>query len=118
MTTKVRELYIADGKRIIVEVDISDDVVLSDMTNIIEDLPPGAEPTTSFSDLYIGMKLFQENIRNMVESVHASLKAANPDEWSVEMNIGFKGKATPIPYIASGELDGGIKITATWKKDK
>jgi hypothetical protein len=54
----------------------------------------------------------------MVESVHASLKAANPDEWSVEMNIGFKGKATPIPYIASGELDGGIKITATWKKDK
>jgi hypothetical protein len=46
------------------------------------------------------------------------VKAANPDEWSVEMNIGFKGKATPIPYIASGELDGGIKITATWKKDK
>lgn len=118
MATEVRELYISDDKRILIEVDISDDIVLPNMSDIVEDLPPGAEPTSSLSDLYIGMKLFQENIRNMAESVYASLKAANADEWSVEMNIGFKGKATPIPFIASGELEGGVKVTATWKKDK
>jgi hypothetical protein len=64
------------------------------------------------------MMLFQENITTMAESVYDSLKTLKPDAWGVEMYIGFKGRSTPIPFIASCELEGGVKVTVTWKKGK
>ena len=54
----------------------------------------------------------------MAESVHDALKDMSPDEWGVEMSIGFKGTSTPIPFIASGELEGGVKVSVTWKKEE
>lgn len=118
MTTEIRELYLTNDKRVFIEVEIADDARLPSVLAIPEDLPPGAEPTGILTDAFISMKLFQENVRNMAESVERSLQGLNADEWSVELSIGFTGKVTPIPYIASGELEGGIKVTATWKKDK
>ena len=116
MITEIRELQLPNGKRVFVEVEIVENVSASTFPSKMDDLPPGAEPTGILEDAIISMKLFQENITNMAESVYESLKELKPDEWKVEMNIGFKGKATPIPFIASGELEGGIKVTATWRK--
>jgi len=118
MTTAIRELKLTNGKSIFVEVEIRDDIDLPILSKQTDDLPPGAEAAGILGDAINSMNLFQENIRNMAESVYDSLKEMNPDEWTVEMNIGFKGKATPIPFIASGELDGGVKVTATWKREK
>lgn len=118
MKKEIQELKIENGKSIFVEMEIIDqDIVLNiNKTTQIQDMPPGAEPTGVFDDALIGAKLFKENIANVAESVYESLKDMQPDEWTVEMNIGFKGKVTPIPFIASSELDGGIKVKATWKK--
>lgn len=118
MSTEIRELQLPNGKRVFVEVDITKDIHLPGVSEQPGDLPPGAEPTGIVEDAVIGMKLFQENIKNMAECVYDSLKEMKPDEWTVEMNIGFKGKSTPIPFIAGGELGGGIKVSATWKKEK
>lgn len=38
-----------------------------------------------------------------------------PDEWSVEVNIGFKGEAG-IPFITKGEANGAVKVSLKWKK--
>ena len=46
-----------------------------------------------------------------------SLIKINHGEINEEMNIGFKGKGTPIPFITSGEVNGGVKVSATWKKE-
>lgn len=81
------------------------------------DLPPGAEPTGLFDDAIIGGRLLQETIANTAQSVYDSLQEMQPDEWSVELNIGFKGKATIIPILVSGEGNGSLKVTAKWKKD-
>ncbi|MCI0653192.1 MAG: hypothetical protein L0Y39_01755 [Methylococcaceae bacterium] len=58
----------------------------------------------------------QRNIKALAETVHASFQANQPEEWSLESNIGFKGKTSPIPVILSGEASGAIKVTATWRK--
>lgn len=118
MKTEIRKLQLPNGKCVFIEVEIVDDINIPKSSSAPNDLPPGAEPTGIVDDAIIGMKLFQENISNMAESVYDSLKDLKPDEWTVEMNIGFKGKATPIPFIATGELAGGVKVIATWKKEK
>ncbi len=119
MAKEIRELQMPNGKRVFVEVELTDvDMdISSNSSEQTGDLPPGAEPVGIIDDALIGMKLFQENIANMAETVYDSLKGLEPDECSVEMNIGFKGKGTAIPFIAGGEMQGGIKVTATWKKE-
>lgn len=118
MATEIRELRLSNEKRIFVEVEIAENNSITAFAPQVKDLPAGAEPAGMLDDALIGMKLFQENITNMAESVYNSLTELKPDEWSVEMNIGFKGKATPIPFIATGEMEGGIKVTVTWKKEQ
>lgn len=78
-------------------------------------LPEGAEFTSTSDDLIIGGKLLQESILNMATTANDSLKKLAPDEWSIELHYGFKGKAA-IPVILSGENQGGIKVTAKWVK--
>lgn len=80
------------------------------------DLPPGGEQTTSLSDAIIGGKLLQETIAGTAQSVLDSFKDMQPDEWSVEINIALKGKATIIPVLVSTSGEGSFKVTAKWKK--
>ncbi|MFM2057419.1 MAG: hypothetical protein RLY71_1804 [Pseudomonadota bacterium] len=54
-------------------------------------------------------------IRSVTGPVQAALQELPPDEWSVELNIGFKGEAG-IPCITKGEANASVKVTAKWKK--
>lgn len=118
MASEIQELHLQNGKSIFIEVQIAEDINLRNSPSDIDDLPPGAEPTGFKDGFAFTMFLFRENIRNMAETVHEALKDMSPDEWGVEMNIGFKGTATPIPFIASGELESGVKVSVTWKKEE
>lgn len=118
MSSEIRELHLQNGKSIFIEVQTDENIKLPALPGSVVDLPPGAEPTGLMDNFAFTMFLFRENIRNMAESVHEAIEDMSPDEWSVEMNIGFKGTATPIPFIASGELEGGVKVTVTWKKEE
>ena len=116
MTTQIQKLKLDDGEFIFVEVDISDDRKFEAQSYLPDDLPPGAEPTGVMESVH-SVLVLKGNLRGMAAIVHNSLKDLKPDEWTVEMNIGFKGSAAPIPFIATGEVEGGIKVSATWKKE-
>ena len=116
MPTQIQKIQLDDGDFIFVEVDISDDRKFESQSYLPDDLPPGAEPTGVMESVH-SVLLLKGNIRGMAAIVHSSLKDLEPDEWSIEMNIGFKGSAAPIPFIATGEVEGGIKVSATWKKE-
>jgi hypothetical protein len=59
------------------------------------------------------------SIRDLVEVVTAPARAgfegSQAEEWAIELNIGFKGQ-TGLPFVAKGEANAAVKITAKWKK--
>ena len=113
----IKPMQLADGSTIYIEVENTNAVELAPSPKTaMPDLPPGAEPTGLLDDMIIGGKLLQETISSTVENVHASLQQAKPDEWSVELNIGFESTDKGIvSYLGKG--NGSLKVTATWKKD-
>lgn len=124
MATKtIKSIKLETGETIYVEVEEINDATL-DTTRLNQsdskaptDLPSGAEYTsTSIDDVIIGGKLLRETISGTAKTVLSGFQELQPDEWSVEINIAMKGKATIIPVLVSGEGKGSIKITATWKK--
>lgn len=60
-----------------------------------------------------------ERIRDLVGVLTAPVRAAfegsGAEEWSLEVNFGFKGE-TGVPFIAKGEANAAVKVTAKWKK--
>jgi hypothetical protein len=50
----------------------------------------------------------------VTQPVRDALAASQPEEWSVELNLGFKGEAG-VPCLTKGEANGSIKVTAKWK---
>lgn len=112
----IKSMKLADGSRVYIEVENHNMVELSPKLNqSIPDLPSGAEPTGFVEDIIIGGKLLHETISSTVENVHKSLQEAKPDEWSVELNIGFESTDKGIiSYLGKG--NGSLKIIATWKK--
>ena len=80
------------------------------------DLPAGAEPTGVLEDMGDALAQMRDNIEILANRVQEALAESKPSEWSVEINIGFKGKTSPIPFIVEGSADAALKVTATWKK--
>lgn len=115
----IKPMQLADGSTIYIEVENTTEAVelISHSNQSKPDLPPGAEPTGIVDDIVIGGKLLQETISNTVENVHQSLQKAKPDEWSVELNVGFESTEKGIiSYLGKG--NGSLKVTATWKKPR
>jgi hypothetical protein len=54
-------------------------------------------------------------VKALCATMQSALKDAQPDEWTLELNLGFKGQAG-IPFISQGEANGAVKVTAKWKK--
>lgn len=59
------------------------------------------------------------DIRTIINAVTGSIQQAfdesKPEEWSVELLIGFKGEAG-VPFVTKGEANASLKLTAKWKK--
>ncbi|MGD0959471.1 MAG: CU044_2847 family protein [Methylomonas sp.] len=62
----------------------------------------------------IGQKL-DGTIKALTQTVKSALAAAEPKEWSLEINLGFEGKAG-IPFITQGEANCAVKVVAKWVK--
>ena len=58
----------------------------------------------------------KESIGGVVDVVRGAFAARQPEEWTVELNIGFKGTASLVPVLVSGEAHAIIKVTAKWKR--
>lgn len=100
-------------------------VTLGGKTILVEiaDLPVegGAGPSERFENTSVREKVgdLADSIRDLVEVVTAPARAAfagsQPEEWAIELNIGFKGESG-LPFVAKGEANAAVKITAKWKK--
>ncbi|MFZ1386483.1 MAG: CU044_2847 family protein [Thiolinea sp.] len=114
----IQPFTLEDGSTIYVEVqDAELPQIVAPQADLPSDLPPGAEPTGIFDNTIIGVKLLKETISGTAKSVLNSFKDLQPDEWSVEMNISFKSEASTVIPVLSGEGEGSLKVTATWKKN-
>jgi hypothetical protein len=60
-----------------------------------------------------------QDLRNVLATVtkpiRDALEASQPEEWGIELSLGFKGEAG-IPFLTKGEANGTIKVTAKWKQ--
>ncbi len=67
------------------------------------------------SDIADSAKLIEDTVAAVLDPVGQALKAVGPDEWTVELTLGFKGGAG-IPFLVNGEANGSVKVSAKWKK--
>jgi hypothetical protein len=109
---RIKPLTLDDGSQILVEVEQAD----VPMTPPSANLPAGAEPTGMMDKLDDAMGLLRNSIGAMARNVNAALAEQTPDEWAMEVSIGFKGETQPIPVIVTGSAAGSVKVTAKWKR--
>lgn len=117
--SQVKSITLKNGRSLFVEMEDADIPIMQSRVPTggqDSDLLPGAEAVSFKEDVIDAFEVLRDSIASLADNVHESLKAHQPDEWSLELNIGFKGKVSPIPVILSGETSGGIKVTAKWKK--
>jgi hypothetical protein len=112
---KVMLLPVSGGRSLYVEVDEAE-IVTATRVGTPSDLPEGAEPVDMRGKVVDTLQALRDNIITLAGAVHDSLREHPPEEWSLELTIGFKSTFTPVPVILSGEAQGGIKVTAKWKK--
>lgn len=118
----IKPLTLPNGATIYVEVEDSGSEIpfptqTPDANEQAPYLPPGAEHTSlpSLDDMVIGSKMLQETISGAAQNVYDSLHELKPDEWSVELNVGFESTDKGIiSYLGKGS--GSLKVTAKWKK--
>ncbi len=115
--SQIKEIVLADGSSVYVEMQEIDLAEVSGFKPKMPNLPDGAEQTGAVTDKVIDtMHVLKNTLQTTVGTVYDGIKKHQPDEWSVELNIGFKGKTSPIPVLLSGESEVAMKVTATWKK--
>ena len=118
MKTSIQSIELKEGAQLLIEVEEVELPKIGTGNGSIPNLPPGAEEI-GFSDKVHDIKeLLRQNLSGIFETVAESVKAKQPDEWGVEVNIGFKGKTNPVPVILSGEANAAIKVHAKWTKEK
>lgn len=119
MTTSIQSIQLKNGGQLFVEVEEIEDAQLPEILTkpkLAANQPPGTEEI-GFSDKLTDVSdLLRKNLQGICDTVADSFKEIQPDEWGVEVNIGFKGKANPIPVILGGEANAAIKVHAKWKK--
>jgi Trypsin-co-occurring domain 1 len=60
-----------------------------------------------------------QDLQNLLAAVTGPIKQAldanAPDTWSIELSLGFKADGG-VPFLAKGEANAAVKLSATWKK--
>ena len=41
-----------------------------------------------------------------------------PAAIEIELNVGFTGKTSPVPFLVGAEAEASMKIKVTWKRDE
>lgn len=110
------EPFTFNGKTIYIEVTEAEldqvQLVASD-----QGLPDYAEYTSVKDKVIAAGEAVRDTIAALVETVQQGMAGAAPDEWTIEINLGFKGKAG-IPFVSEGETNGAIKVSAKWKRQE
>ena len=73
------------------------------------------EETSAAQKLAEAGERVRSTLSALATTVRAALDKAEPEEWTLEINLGFKANGG-IPFITEGEANGAVKVTAKWKK--
>lgn len=76
----------------------------------------GLEPTGVAGQVADAGEEIRAIITAVTGSIQKAFEASSPDEWSVELLVGFKGEAG-IPFVTKGEANASLKLKAKWTKD-
>lgn len=96
-----------EGQTILVEVAPGD---------VDDGLPaPATDGMENTSVLGDAGRQMQDTVQAVLAPAARALAQAQPEEWSVELTLGFKGSAG-IPFLTSGEANGSVKVIAKWKR--
>ena len=112
---KIKEIQLADGSSVFVEMEEAD-LPGSTQAGQADDLSEGAEKTNADKKIKNAMQMLENTLSVAADTVYEGIRKAEPKEWTLELNIGFKGKANPVPVILSSESNAAIKVTAKWFK--
>jgi len=52
-------------------------------------------------------------VKALCATMQQALADSKPSEWTLEINMGFKGSAG-VPFVTQGEANGAVKVTAKW----
>lgn len=102
------------------EITIYNQKILVEVADLeIEGQPTGDgfEDTSLFDDLGDIKDRLSPLLEIITAPVAAAFKTAGAAEWSLEISIGFKG-GTGVPFLASGEANAALKVTAKWSKER
>jgi len=113
--SQIKSISLQNNQKLLIEVIDTELPVESLPTNTISDLPEGAEPVGVIDDVLDSMEILREQVSNIASSIKEAFNENMPNEFSVEMGIGFAGEGA-IPFIASAKSNANLKIKATWKK--
>ena len=76
----------------------------------------GAEAVTRIPSLATTYDALKEMLAGLAGAIGSQIKAMDADELTLEAKIGFTGKVTPVPFLASAESDASLCVTLTWKR--
>jgi hypothetical protein len=82
----------------------------------VEQTGGGYEEVSATEEIINAGEKVRHTISALAATVQEALSKVSPNEWTMEVAIGFKGKAG-IPFITEGEANGAVKVTAKWKRD-
>ncbi|QTR49522.1 CU044_2847 family protein [Candidatus Thiothrix anitrata] len=108
-----------NGKTIWIEVediDITQPIVTPRDNRPSDLLDDDAAPVGPISDYFKDkVSSVADTLEAVVGSIDKGISKISPDEWSIEVNIGFAGEHN-IPFLAKSSVNGGVKVNAKWKK--
>ena len=102
---KIIELEMGDGSKILIE------------TSIVNNAAVLNEVGMDNNDEKVGktFKKVMQNIRPIIEQVHAAFLGISLDEIEVEMGIGFSADLDII--LASSNVNSNLVVRMKWKND-
>ena len=79
--------------------------------NAISDQPEGSELTSAAEQAIDALKSLKGGLTDIAETIKDAIAASAPAAWKLEVNVGFKGKTSPIPILLSGEANAKSQVT-------
>lgn len=111
---KVQAIELDDGELVYFEVE---DVDVQEVSNNSpRNVPKGAEPVSIKGDLAKAGDALKSTLTATCNTIHKGMSDLAPDEWGLELCIGFKGTTNLIPVIVSAEGNVALKVHAKWNK--
>lgn len=107
------------SQRNIEAVKFNGETIYVEVTEVGEKGADRTDASDDYEDTSAGHALLTagDRVRRTVSALAATIQTAldqvQPAEWTLEINLGFKGKAG-IPFITEGEANGAVKVTAKW----